>query len=249
MSRNFTTWAALTMAMLGAALTFYLVRGDDVAGDAPREHRDVPATISGPSVSEAAADRHALQKPKVVTPAGPSPQSTVLPAQNDIERRSPIVRADQPQRQSAAGDHPASPAEPNADDDEDGRSVIGRSFPVSESVAAYCLSLGDDDEICRQTREFLKQMAAEPRDPSWARTAEALLRKQIQESDRMLSIRHLECRSSVCAVEVESRVGPWVYVYRDRPRSLLSYRLDTPGLERADDGVKIVVTLRIYNRM
>jgi hypothetical protein len=86
----------------------------------------------------------------------------------------------------------------------DPRNVIGRPFPVSASVISGCKSAG-----CPRVDEYLSQFAQEPRDLAWASDMEIALRNYVTASQPDVTIRNVECRTSVCFIEVAS-VGPFL---------------------------------------
>lgn len=100
----------------------------------------------------------------------------------------------------------AAPKVVNAQPDErlSDTSVVGLPFELSRSVQANCDRFRSD---CKELEEFLVRMAAEPRNPGWARDMEARIEKAVMSGERgKFRIRALECRSTRCAVEVSSEV-------------------------------------------
>ena len=81
----------------------------------------------------------------------------------------------------------------------DPSSVIGRPFPLSASVQEGCKITG-----CPYMIQELSKFVQEPRDPSWSDGMEARLRNYIEAQPENYAIRDIECRTSVCAVEVTS---------------------------------------------
>jgi len=126
--------------------------------------------------------------------------------------------------------------------------VIGHPFPVSASVEASCRGLGSS---CDEHLEgILSQFAQEPRDPAWAKEMEAKLRDQVMtaEPDKF-SIRAIECRTTLCVVEVASLQGP----YRAAPYAFVrSNNLFNGsamyGYESNEYQAMITVTLRTFVR-
>jgi hypothetical protein len=90
------------------------------------------------------------------------------------------------------------------------KSVIGILFPVSASINSACkpLSPSGAGAICDRLKRDLSDMAAEPRDPSWAVDMETKLQNFVesQRSD-VFSVRNIECRATRCAIEVASPYG------------------------------------------
>ena len=83
------------------------------------------------------------------------------------------------------------------------RSVIGIPFPVSASVEAYCINKAPLH--CEREHQALAKMAQQPRDEAWAAKTESQIQDEvISQGPGIYSIRNIECRSSICAVEVKS---------------------------------------------
>jgi hypothetical protein len=82
--------------------------------------------------------------------------------------------------------------------------VIGTPFPVSASVTARCTR---DKIVCPHVYKKLAQFTQESRDNAWAAQEEADIQTQIESlGPDKYSIRNLECRTTICAVEVSSSV-------------------------------------------
>jgi hypothetical protein len=124
--------------------------------------------------------------------------------------------------------------------------AIGRQFPLSSSIAATCKR---DPDLCKEAHEWLAQMAQEPRDQQWAPRAEESLRETILAEGDKYSIRALECRRTVCAIEVASIHGP---LFTLKAEELERYRLwgrtVIMGYETNEYGKKVTVTVWIYER-
>lgn len=89
------------------------------------------------------------------------------------------------------------------------KSVIGIAFPVSPSVDASCKRKNID--LCERQHHALVEMAMEPRDEAWATRTEVLIQDEVQsQGSGTYSIRNIECRSSICAIEVQSPSGAYV---------------------------------------
>jgi hypothetical protein len=95
-------------------------------------------------------------------------------------------------------------------------SVKGRQFALSASVQERCKKA---DTLCDWMGEQLVQFAAQPRDPTWASATEQSIQDALVADGRVESIRALECRESLCAVEVTSletgALEPPQQFYRD----------------------------------
>lgn len=131
-------------------------------------------------------------------------------------------------------------------------SVVGRPFPVSPSVAASCRAIsGGGDDACDSTWEPLKKMAQEPRSSAWAKEMESMLRDHIAQVDPgKYTIRALECRTSVCVIEVESIFGPYFGSFdHDAPLFKVLYPgIGAHGYESNPDATRITVTVMPYTR-
>lgn len=131
--------------------------------------------------------------------------------------------------------------------------VIGRPFPISASVESNCRhwSKNDAGDMCGEVQQLLSKMAQEPRDPTWARKMEEALRDHVTtEEPGKFSIRAIECRTSVCAVEVESIHGPYLGgIYPDHPASKdLSTWLPIRAYETNEYGARVTVTVMTFTR-
>jgi hypothetical protein len=122
----------------------------------------------------------------------------------------------------------------------------GDSFPVSASVRKTC------DEIshlgpasCAETDAELLRLQNEPLDPSWSSAMESLLSKLVAE-DPGSQIRRIDCRTTVCALEVES-----ARVFRVDDRLLegkLTWVDQHYGYEKTDSGDMMKVALVLFRR-
>jgi hypothetical protein len=127
------------------------------------------------------------------------------------------------------------------------QSVIGTPFSVSASVTTRCTR---DKGICRVVYKKLAEFAEEPRDNAWASEAEANIQNQIESlgSDKY-SIRNLECRTSICAVEVSSSSNQYLgMAYYYMVKYSLSQDLGTTGYETDPLGARVDVTLMTFTR-
>lgn len=127
-------------------------------------------------------------------------------------------------------------------------SLVGRAFPVSASVEAHCSEYPDIPEVCDELHELLARMSKEPRDPGWATSMEEKLRRLIMVEPGRFTIRALQCRSSVCALEVASPFG--MLRLRDL-KPLLGNEIDlgdsARGYETTPHGI-VTVTLFVLER-
>lgn len=131
-------------------------------------------------------------------------------------------------------------------------SVIGRPFPVSSSVTTSCRAIsGGGDDACGNTWEPLRRMEQEPRDSAWANEMESMLGDHLASGDvGKFRIRAVECRTTICVVEVESMSGPYFGSFdRDAPLFKVLYPgIGAHGYETDPSGTRITVTLMPYTR-
>lgn len=127
--------------------------------------------------------------------------------------------------------------------------VIGRPFPVSESVISMCRpDKGVGPQSCKGTMELLARMAEEPRDLRWARETESILRSWLSQLPDT-TIRAIECRTSLCAIETSSihgvQHGP---SYEEPLTERLLRQLPMWGDETDASGAKVTVTMQLFKR-
>jgi hypothetical protein len=82
--------------------------------------------------------------------------------------------------------------------------VVGRTFPISESVRPTCNTEGT---MACQLEADLIRFSQEPRDGDWAPVVEERVRSIIESRNPGSEIRSLECRVTLCAMEVASTQG------------------------------------------
>lgn len=176
--------------------------------------------------------------------ADTSPSNLITAARSSVHQ--PV---DQPAETVEENDRPSRIATSGNPDDLEPASVIGRPFPLSASVEEDCERFRD--EICTGLRRTLDQMAKEPRDPRWASRIEEVLRnRMITLEPGKFVIRNIECRSSACAVEVESRIGSFSggsgsYEF-DKANGIYLDQI-SHGYER-DGNLNVTVTVATYVR-
>ena len=151
---------------------------------------------------------------------------------------SPAVSA-----QPTDGNKPKTPASAQVGVD---ASVIGSPFPISASVEAACRGF----VVCDETREMLSKMAQEPRDSAWATEMEMKIQENVlSQGPDKYTIRDIECRSSLCAVETASSFGLYFGPgYPDPLDRSLHAMVPIWGYETDPSGVRVTVTLKILKR-
>jgi hypothetical protein len=131
------------------------------------------------------------------------------------------------------------------------QSVVGRPFPVSESIEAICkrYSTPTKDD-CAEEHQLMEKMAQEPRDPKWASGLEAKLRQEVLATGPgKYDVRAIECRSTLCALEVQSKFGIYISKYETHLwHDELFIGPSLIGYERDEGGNRITVYLRFYTR-
>lgn len=125
----------------------------------------------------------------------------------------------------------------------------GHTFPVSKSVRSDCEGNSRGVGICVDVAQLLKTFNEEPRDVSWASDMEARIRTFVNSEEGKFTIRALECRTSVCAVEVESIHGPYLGVdYETQVANGVEDSVASFGDEKDALGQDVTVTLRLIER-
>src|SRR5882724_1930123 len=125
------------------------------------------------------------------------------------------------------------------------RSVIGTPFSVSASVTASCTL---DKIVCPRVYKKLAEFANEPRDNAWAAQEEANIQNQIEsQGPDKYSIRNLECRTTICAVEVSSISNQYLgMAYYYMVKYSLSQDLGTGAYETDPLGDRVGVRLMTF---
>jgi hypothetical protein len=126
-----------------------------------------------------------------------------------------------------------------------------RQFPVSPSIAAQCgVNPIPNKKECDLVSQFLRMMSDERRDEGWASATEAKLRDHAESISSDVEIRALECRQTLCALEVATMTGnldllTWQQVLSlgvdDRSHFLMGFEPDPSGAQKK-------IFLRVYER-
>jgi hypothetical protein len=141
--------------------------------------------------------------------------------------------------------HQSIPSAPTGSD----ASVIGVVFPASASVEASCKRKKLD--FCEKQHNVLAEMAKEARDKAWAVKTETLIQDEvISQGPGIYSIRNIECRTSICAAEVESLSDAYVGAdYNFLATNGLLDELRMVGAPETDNsGRQISVALVIFTK-
>jgi hypothetical protein len=137
-------------------------------------------------------------------------------------------------------------------------SVVGRSFEISEAVETDCKIR--NDYMCNDVQKKLAELSQEPRDPHWASTMEALIEHDIlfDEDPGRFSIRNIECRTTLCAAEVEStasvngKYGSYLggkFGHHDDLNAALHTNYNTFARETGSTGARVAVTVITFTRL
>lgn len=129
--------------------------------------------------------------------------------------------------------------------------VVGTPVPMSPSVRAAC-----DKAPCEDIFRRLTEMVQQPRDLNWAPSMEENLKKIILAEAGTFEIRLLECRKTLCAVEVASVEGALPFNDRvsrsDLTRKKLKPDFTPIGIEPVPsgsiDGRNVYVTFSLFDR-
>jgi len=175
---------------------------------------------------------------------------------------SPLANVDQSATDSgklAIGTEARDQGEPVSKNREtlDPAAVIGRAFPISAAVEADCKR--KQDYICNDVQQKLSKMRQEPRDPVWAPEMEALIQHDVllEEQPDRFRIRYIECRTSLCAAEVESTLsmsgtyGSYMggmQVHHDALNAALHTNFNTFAYETDPSGARVTVTVITFSR-
>lgn len=120
------------------------------------------------------------------------------------------------------------------------------SIAISSSIRDAC---NKEDSSCQQVLSLLKAFVEEARDSFWGDSSESTLHNLVLSTAGDFSIRGIECRSSLCVIEVESHSGPFLGGDREIQRKQgLGVWYGLHAYEDDDQGETITVTLLTYKR-
>ena len=124
----------------------------------------------------------------------------------------------------------------------------GIEFPISDSIKRACEKLAKlQHGNCHDHTAVLARLAKEGRDEAWATSVEDAIASQVLAKPNFL-IRSLDCRLTVCAVEIESTSGVFDRTAPDKLKTILS-RVDTiTGYERNSSNQLVTVTSITFAR-
>lgn len=136
-------------------------------------------------------------------------------------------------------------------------SVIGRPFVVSTAIETDCKKKGEDS-ICADVHQHLAKLAQEPRDQLWAAKMEELIQNDVESTQsNNFRILDIECRSTVCAAEVESTFSN-TGIYgsymggmqpgHDALKASLQTNFNTFAYDTDPSGARVTVTVITFTR-
>lgn len=136
----------------------------------------------------------------------------------------------------------------------DGHLEVGRPFPISRSIESHCRSahVALYVERCTEVQALLAEFSQESRDARWASSVEANLRVHVSQKVAGGAIRALECRFSLCAIEVAS-VGDLFGILTEDEQRTYGVKDFEPHIVLVEpdldpSGSQISVVLRVMRR-
>jgi hypothetical protein len=132
----------------------------------------------------ASAPLRVPERPSIsAPPSSPSPPRTTAPS----------VNLGSEAKESAAVDSIQRPG------------VVGGPLVVPDSVSAACMDPGiKGAHICDKLYADLARMAKEPRDSAWSGQMEETLQAYVEQRFPDATIQNIDCRTSLCEMEVQS---------------------------------------------
>src|ERR1700730_3752049 len=139
----------------------------------------------------------AAGQPQTLGPWATGASAHTIPSQESIAAASRIRTANTKAENASVGDSGKSVSTSSGVD----KSVVGQAFRVSDPVKESCKR---DTIECPVVMESLAKMVKEPRDLYWAAKMEEEIQAVVdaQGPDKFV-VRNLECRTSICILEVE----------------------------------------------
>lgn len=243
---------ALVLGALSLALRYRLSDerwAASVDGGAGRPPPTTPARNQATRSSAVAWAMPQISSPSVGrNPAANDYASNTAPGPESGGRKAPalpVMYSNDRTQTAGVGTYAAAGAS-NQIVDPDPSTVIGRPFPVSASVESGCKL----DDSCSDLHQMLTRFAEEPRDPAWASEMEGNLRDLLVQESGKYTVRNIECRTSLCLVEVASLYGVYYQpIPADNPLSkrLLPMAGDW-GYELDPSSARVTVTIAPFRR-
>lgn len=250
----FRTTAYLSAALILLAVGIGVGRSAFFSSSqAARDHS--PGFVPAPSADSGHVE--------VLSQLGLTAQNLRQPA-SPASARSPTLAAEQNRQidddpsvrgSTALPDHIGESRSPlSGSDASNPEGVHGLLFPVSERIKARCRQW-EEDENCREMFDQLANFAVETRDPLWAPQMEAGIEKLVRNDPRANVIRALECRRSLCVVEIATPYELFMFIADPAYEGLrgmgLHWGFEMSAVEATADtfGVKVHVMLTVLERV
>jgi hypothetical protein len=205
------------------------------------------------------ADRHRTGSTVAITSGGALSDAASLTGSNETSSLIADRHASSPTKLviEASSQEKGEPASSHHGETSASAAVVGRVFPVSAAIEDDCNKRPDD--LCNDMRENLAAMAEQPRDGAWATQMEALIEHDVlyEEEPSRFRIRNIECRTTLCAAEVETtpsitgRDGSYmggIQLGHDALNAALQTNLNTFAYEVDQSGTRIQVTVITFTR-
>lgn len=234
------TTAYLAAALASIAVVIGVKQGFFTAARQPAPSGTDPSVITATPAQATSRAKPVARSSNVPSESPPSFSEERDPSRPKSTSLTAMAR-------QSNGDEPQTPSSVDAEAS-DATAVIGRPFPVSNSVEAGCRRFsGSCDE---ELEGLLSKFAQEQRDLAWATDMEAKLRDHIMTAEpNKFSIRAIECRATRCVVEVASLYGPLLGApYSFVESNNLYNGLSVLGYEANEHRARITVTLQTFER-
>ncbi len=199
-----------------------------------------------------------------ISESGATSGSDRTPTGLDTDKANSAIETDSaPVDRPTDGNHGAQTVESNAShdlvsdsirmptraEDSDRRSILRQPYVLSESIKEECARIAHLAKAdCNDHLSAIARLENEVRDAGWADATEASIRL-IVESEPGYRVRSLECRSSICALEVESPTD----VFSQKHFQAISARISDIDrvftYEYPSQGVRVKVTSITFQRM
>ena len=256
--RRRTVTIAALCTIAAALVALYVEFAREKGGVSPGANNNHVLAIDavGPEVRNEVNKASSLATAPARVRRYPSDDVLVNQSGDSIATNQAVDRENQPPRdrvqEPSVDDDPFS-LKLRSLDDATPRSVIGRPFPVSATVLSSrerCLKSDPHPENCNVVFRDLEQFSKESRSVPWATDMEFRLRSHVEKvGDLRYAVRSLECRTSLCALEVTFTHDVFFGLSYDESMSLgLKNGWVEFGFEPAPGGQRIVVMLRTYRR-
>jgi hypothetical protein len=127
--------------------------------------------------------------------------------------------------------------------------MAGGQFVMSNSILVACNDPGiKGAHTCDRLYADLAQITKEPRDVTWASDMEEKLQAYVEQTFKDASIRNIDCRTSLCAMEVQTEDPTIAAVFHPYPQPLLN-QLDRDTWMESAVGTTPRVFVVMYKRL